>query len=251
MQDEIEALINDIVENDVKKPRLEKQPFCKSCMIKKLCIINNVWFSISRNPKHENIKNLENKINILSVSKNRLYAYNDIFKTSKKVENFFDVQPYQNHFDLGKSFKPMHSVWFSRGSWLTFPNLDIHDHKNHEENEKYIFNDLVVFMIKIEDPKILKITNFKEFHDFTMKYNANHDTDLNFGMFINWNRVRSDGFKGIMIDFCKIYDASDFKDYKYDIIYEWHSTWDVESLCIWDFSCFNNTVFPAKFIYSE
>jgi hypothetical protein len=62
---------------------------------------------------------------------------------------------------------------------------------------------------------------------------------------INWTAVQASGVYGVAFEFRKAYELPEYdKSTRFDCKYRWHDGFDVESLCVWDFRAFDNTVHP-------
>ena len=176
-----------------------------------------------------------------------------------KLDNFFR----HDGTDLGFSFKPRNSVWFSYGSWISDPY--------HDNDEHYRLDGVRVEAI--QNPQhILRIRTLDDLRHFDEKYNTyereksflrkisdsiyeylylddnlERDNDIlerNPGG-VNWNKVRKD-YACIAIEFCKVMEleGATFEDHIYFL---WHSAWDVESLVVWDVEAvFGNQVYPLE-----
>jgi hypothetical protein len=65
---------------------------------------------------------------------------------------------------------------------------------------------------------------------------------------IDWYRVKDAGYYGVAFEFRSVKKLEGFPTdnlYKEMQKYNWHSGFDVETLCVWDHRAFDNTVYPV------
>ena len=192
---------------------------CIPCKFREDNLKNNIWIHSPWTTK--NVENF-NDIDL----RNGTYISVDELKS---VENIFK----ENNNSLGKFFKPYNSVWFSRGTWLYDPYHECpNDHEAHSINRH-------VYLIQ-NPKKIWTVKTKEEFIDFCKQYNTKDN-------YINWDKIKKQGYYGASFDFCKVKDIG--IDNQCDEKYTWFLSFDVESLCVWDFRAFDK-LYPC-YIYSE
>ena len=127
----------------------------------------------------------------------------------RKIESF--------HFepDLRVHFKPYHVLWVARDEeWKNYlKEIDSKTLKSYKY--KYIFD--------IDMKQVIELGTFKELDRFSQEF----ETDR---QLIDWNKVRRETGK------CGIY-VKNAQNPKLRMYFGWFSSFDVESIGIWDNSC--------------
>ena len=115
------------------------------------------------------------------------------------------------------------------------PFGDSYSHSDEDANEAEETINPVKVIVSTNQHNILKITNKEEIEEFTRKYKYKPSYVPNDS--INWNKVASDGYWGVMITFRKSFHIG----CNYQDVF-WHSSWDVETLAIWDIRALGDIV---------
>jgi len=121
--------------------------------------------------------------------------------------------------------KPENGIWFSGGSWLFDPYSD----QNHDS----LGDRNPIKIIQTSKPeKILVIKDMSDLESFEEKYLVKGEKFV--FDYINWNKVRDDGWYGVATHFRKVYHHLGINDNRH----QWQWSWDVESLVVWDLRAF-------------
>ncbi len=154
----------------------------------------------------------ENQINEFSND-----VYNTVkskYPTGRIIMSKHDIIKYKPTPIQKIGFKPR-GLWYGIGTeWLDWIRSEM---PQWEKNN--------VFLVKLDDSKILKINNKLDLITFSEKYGNNGDGHFNYEkyLYIDWPKVAKD-YQGIEISEY-LYSA------RYDVM--WYYGWDVASGCIW------------------
>jgi hypothetical protein len=157
-------------------------------------------------------------------------------------DKIFDKIPVTEYFHppklaLSVTIKPIGVIWFSAGSWLYNKFEDAC--KKNDDIKIIKYN-----VITLKNPvNILKIKNIEDFILFCKKYIKEK--------YIDWKQIYDEGYYGVSFLFTKYYylynTHKEFEEMeKNNNIFNWHNSFDVESLCIFDLRAIE-----GKLIYEE
>jgi len=157
---------------------------------------------------------------------------NNIFKDQKDIHKTMNW----NH------SKPFACTWFSNGKWSSDPFNYLPD-----ENEKLINSNFELLVTTCPN-NILEIRTREQFIQFSEKYSIVISPDKKNYERINWDFVRNDGFYGVYFSFSKSYHVGcTWEEYEK---YNWHPSFDVESLVVWDTRAYNE-IYAINIVLSD
>lgn len=210
---------------------------CEACRAMECLKAHNIWVHDGTgNYTKETVQMMMSELTIDhksgTVQKPVLFSASNYF-TERELDLPLFKDGYTGH-------KPSRVLWFSRGDWM-FDSFCDSTHDEHHHN----LQDHEVVMIQ-NPVNILEIKTFRELVEFNEKYSVQQLHNF-MRPTINWNLVKEDGYYGVSFDFRKVHELQIDADLEgYDLMkLDWHSGFDVHSLCVWDLRAFDNTVFPV------
>lgn len=167
-----------------------------------------------------------------------------------EVDTIFEKPLFASHYEspeeeqklyVSSSLKPPECLWFSNGSWLydRYGDCDHGDLKEEAESYKVIVT---------QNPhNVLQISTIEELDAFTIKYadprfndptqSSENILSTNYNRIL-WHNIYKDGYYGVAFNFRSATHIAPMESYFRK--YFWHSSFDVESLCIFDLRAFQN-----------
>jgi hypothetical protein len=251
---------------------MTENKLCDSCLLVNSFHKHDYWLHKGNGNK------IPSEINYSILNINHNTIHDDILKDLPILTNvFYDRK--QDFFHLNK---PNNVVWFSPGDWIINPYYYSHtctgiidDDQENEDSANDLYNNKFIntkiFMIK--NPKnIMRIKTLEDLENFTEKYvpKPQYVTDQTFIEYLlsyvpfadklglireyktyikysspDWDLIKKSGYSGIEFGFGKTLDiGASWHDHCNK--YSWHWSYDVISLCIWDFeTAFDNTIVPC------
>ena len=139
--------------------------------------------------------------------------------------------------------KPGASTWFSHGRWLfdSFCDTSCEEHIEEPTTELDVSSTSVLFALSKQDldlDKILIVETEEQLKAFEERFQAYFPgaEGNEICKVINWTNVQEAGYAGCIFDFNR-------RD-NWELVLEscFLSSWDVESLVLWDWSCVKSIV---------